>query len=475
LVSTAILARLLIPEDFGLVAMAMVLIGLLDAISEMSFEVALIQNQNASRSHYDTVWTMSIIRGAVLAIVILVLAAPAAGFFNEPRLTELLSWLATGAFLAGFTNVGIVDFQKHLIFDKDFSFMVLVKVFAFVVTIAAAFALRNYWALIIGMISAQIARVVLSFAMSRYRPRLCLSEWLSIFHFSKWLLGNSLLQYLQNRADTTVVGKLIGPTGLGLYSIAYEIATLATTEMVMPIRRALLPGFSILQNDPQRLRRGFIEGYALIFIVGAPAALGIGLTASLFVPLLLGPKWNDAIPLVQILALTGFFQICNANAGTVAIAAGKPQYITLSLLVSVLLGLPGIIWAGLTWEAIGIAWTTVAMALVLTVMMTAFACKLSGTKVWKLLLPLRRAIIALAFMVAVVFALVRAFPATQESLVLAMNLSLVVVSGAVVYVVSLFGLWRIAGSPDGAEARLADAGVKAIRYLWRMRSDRRSA
>jgi O-antigen/teichoic acid export membrane protein len=441
----------------------------------MSFEVVLIQKQNAGRSHYDTVWTLSIFRGVAVAIVILVLSAPAARFFSEPRLTELLHWLAIGSFLSGCANVGVIDFQKNLEFNKDFSFMVLAKVSSFVVTIAAALALRSYWALIIGMISAQIARVVLSFAMSRYRPRLCLSEWLEIFHFSKWLLGNNLLQYFQNRTDTTVVGKLIGPTGLGLYSIAYEIATLATTEMVMPIRRALLPGYSILQNDPQRLKRGFIEGYALILIVGAPAALGVGLTASLFVPLLLGPKWNDAIPLVQILALAGLFQICTANTGTVAIAAGKPQYTTLSLLVSVLLGVPGMIWAGLTWEAVGVAWTTVAMTLVLAVMITAFACKVSGTKVRELLLPLWRAIAALAIMVSAVSGLLEAFPETQETLPLIFELSSAVVSGAVVYLVALFGLWRIAGRPDGAEARLFGAGVNAAGYLLRRWSARRSA
>jgi O-antigen/teichoic acid export membrane protein len=447
---------------------------MLDAVSQMGFEVALIQNQNTNRSHYDTVWTMSIIRGTVLAIVILLLAAPASGFFNEPRLTEVLSWLAIGAFLIGFTNVGVVDFQKHLEFNKDFSFMVLVKVFAFVVTIAAAFALRDYWALIIGMITAQFARVMLSFAMSPYRPRFCLSESLSIFRFSKWLLCNSVLHYLQNRTDTMIVGKLIGQRGLGLYSIAYEIATLATTEMIAPIRRALLPGYAILRADPQRFRAGFIEGYALICIVGAPAALGIGLTADLFVPLFLGPKWSDAIPLVQILALGGFFQIFSANTGTIAIVAGKPQYVTFSLLVSVVLGVPGMIWAGLTWGAIGVAWTTVAMALVLAVMTTAFACKLSHTTVWELLFPLWRALAALAFMVIVVFGVVEVLPETRDSLRLAVNLSLAVGSGVLAYLVSLFGLWRLSGSPVGAEARLHGAGVKGARYLLGLWSARRS-
>lgn len=474
LVSTVILARLLVPADFGLVAMAMILISLLEAISDMSFDVALIQNQNADRSQYDTVWTMSIVRGAVIAIIILSLAEPAARFFDESRLRELLLWLAISSFLSGFTNVGIVDFRKDLVFHKEFRFVVLTKLFAFVVTIAAAFILRNYWALIIGMISAQLGRVTLSFALSRYRPRLRLSGWQEVFHFSKWLLGNNLLQYFQNRTDTIVVGKLVGSTGLGLYSIAYEIATLATTEMIAPIRRALLPGYAILQNDPQRFRAGFIEGYALIFIVGAPAALGIGLTASLFVPLLLGPNWINAIPLVQILTLAGFFQICTANTGIVAIAAGKPQYVTFSYLVSVLLGVPGMIWAGLTWNAVGVAWTTVAMALVLAVMTTAFACRLSGTKVWELFLVLWRAIVVLALMGAVVFGVVHAFPETQESPRLAIYLSLAVGSGIVAYLVSLFGLWRLAGSPGGAEARLVGAAIQSTRSLLVMLSRRPS-
>lgn len=474
LVSTVILARLLATEDFGLVAMAMLLVGFLEATSEMSFDSALIQNQNATRDHYDTVWTLAILRGLVIAICVWLLAVPAAEFFDEPRLTDLLSWLALMALVRGFTNVGIVDFRRDLEFEKEFWFLFRVRIISFVVVITAAVILRDYWALIIGMLAAQIAHMLLSYVMCPYRPRLTLKHWIEILHFSKWLFANSMLQYFQNRADATVVGKLIGASSLGIYSVAYEIATLATTEMIAPIRRALLPGYAKLQDNPKRFKSGFIEGYALIFLIGAPAALGLGLTAHLFVPLLLGPNWLAAIPLVQVLALTGFFQVGTANTSVVIIASGRPHLLLLSVMLSVVIGFPTMIWAGMTFGAIGVAWTTVAMTSVLTATLTVFGCRVCKTGVAELLRPMWRASFALVAMVAVVSAVNATFIPTLAPLTLFGQMILAAGLGAATYGAALYGLWQVSGRPLGAEARLFALAISMLRRALGTRLLRRS-
>jgi len=185
LISTTILARLLVPADFGLVAMATMVWMALEAMGEFSFNVALIQNQAAGRHEYDTVWTMTILRGMVLALLMLALAGPAAAFFKEPRLEAIFHVLALVPVIQGFANVGIVDFQKHLRFDKDFVFMVGVKLSGFAVTVPLAFIWRSYWALVAGIVTAGVARLVLSYVLHPHRPRFTLVRWRRIFAFSK--------------------------------------------------------------------------------------------------------------------------------------------------------------------------------------------------------------------------------------------------------------------------------------------------
>ncbi len=120
LVSIVILARLLVPADFGLVALATMLYGLIEVMGQFGFDVVLIQNQSAGRRHYDTAWTLTVIRNLVLAGLLAAGAPWAAGFFEEPRLQSILYWLALAALVEGFANIGVVNFRKELRFHKDF-------------------------------------------------------------------------------------------------------------------------------------------------------------------------------------------------------------------------------------------------------------------------------------------------------------------------------------------------------------------
>ena len=159
LINMVILARLLVPEDFGLVAMAMIFVGAIEVFSEFNFDVALIKKQSADRTDYDTAWTLSIIRGGVTAAVLLAIAAPAADLFDEPRLAMVIAVLSLSSVLLGFQNIGVVDFRKSLDFRRDFLFMASGKVVAVIITIGLALIWQNYWALVGGMIGGKIWRV----------------------------------------------------------------------------------------------------------------------------------------------------------------------------------------------------------------------------------------------------------------------------------------------------------------------------
>ena len=209
-VSTIILARLLVPADFGLVALATTFSGALAALSEFSFDVVLIQNQNASREHYDTAWTLGICRNSIIAACLLAGGGPIAALFGDPRLKSVAHCLAAGAVIGGFYNIGVVDFRKDLAFHKDLIFNLIQRLGSFAITVTLAFIWRDYWALVAGIIGGGTIQVALSYIMHGYRPRLSLARWREIMHFSKWLLLNNVCNFAYARCDTFVLGKLAG-------------------------------------------------------------------------------------------------------------------------------------------------------------------------------------------------------------------------------------------------------------------------
>ena len=156
LVSTMILFRILVPEDFGLVALAGVAIGLVEVFAEFGFDLALIRKQAATRNDYDVTWSLTLLRGILVAAVVLVLAQLAGDYLNDTRLTTLLYWMALAPLIDGLQNPGVADFSKELTFGKEFKLKVSQKIVGFVVTISAALWLQNYWALVIGLLTSRM-------------------------------------------------------------------------------------------------------------------------------------------------------------------------------------------------------------------------------------------------------------------------------------------------------------------------------
>lgn len=449
--SMIILARLLVPEDFGLVALATLLSGLLEVTSNFSFDTALIRDQTAGRKHYDTAWTLSVLRGITVAIVLVALASPAAQFFEDPRVEALVYCLALASFFGGFQNIGVVDFRKHLKFHKEFVLFTIQKLVSVVVGVTLAYFWRDYWALIAGIMAGKGALVVSSYIMHPYRPRFGLSEWREIFHFTKWLLANNILTYVYSRTDTLFIGKLLGAQSLGIYSLAYEISNLVTSELISPIRRAIFPGFAKLAVDREKLTASVLDTLSLIALIGTPLAAGIGLVADPLVPILLGEKWLETIPLIEILAVYGLFHTMSTTTGPAYLALGKPQYLTVLALVGAALTVPlllyGIDRAGAVGAAVGI---TVATGILL-VLNYLVVMRLMNLSFKRLLGAVWRTVAAVTVMAAAVLAVKSQWPAEQGIAGMVLELATLVLCGALVYCGTQLALWHLSGRPDGAE------------------------
>ena len=290
--------------------------------------------------------------------------------------------------------------------------------------------------------------------MQPYRPRFSLAKWREIMSFSKWLVANNIIRFAFFRVDTFIVGKIAGAQALGFYSIAYEISSLPTTELVAPIRRAIYPGYAKLGARPDLLRKSFIDTLAIIVMAGVPVAVGIGLTADPLVRTMLGGKWTDSIPLVQILAIYGLFAVCSANIWPVYIALKKPELFALVMGTSLLALIPLLLWGTNTAGVYGAAWAVTAASAIMFVVNTGVITRLLALSLMRLALATWRTVIAAFTMVVFVLTLQAFWPLEETTSDSAVLLVSCITMGATVYIGSHLILWWMSGSPDSAERKV---------------------
>ncbi|MFK8031011.1 MAG: lipopolysaccharide biosynthesis protein [Gammaproteobacteria bacterium] len=461
LVSLTILARLLTPEDFGVVAMAMFVSAILNSIAWFGFDTALIQNQEATDEHYNTAFTFNVIFYTTVAMLLVALAEPVASYYREPRVVGILYMMALGAFVFGLENIGVVNFRKHMKYEKDFQFMLSKKVIAFVVTIPLAFLWRNYWALVVGVLASRIGGTLMSYFLSSFRPRFSLQKAGELFAFSKWLFLSTLFGTLRTRIAEPILGRMSGPASLGHFNMGYEISNMPTTELVAPINRAVYPGYAKIKNDMEAMRAGYLKVIAIISLLALPAAAGIGVTAPLLVPVWLGDKWIDSIQVMQVLAFSGALTAITTNSGAVFLAVGRPR--TLAMVsggfVAVLIVL--IIPMTEKFGPIGAAWAYVITALIMNPVLYAIMFRLIDLKWMAFLGTLWRPVVSSALMLGTVHLLMKWMAMT--SLAQTFQLILAVLTGVVTYLVVATVLWLLAGKPQGAEIDLVQRVWPIIR------------
>ncbi|MAT52325.1 MAG: hypothetical protein CMK32_14200 [Porticoccaceae bacterium] len=456
IISTIILARLLVPEDFGIVAIAMMVVALMELMRAFGFESALIQNQSANDDHYNTVWTFNIVAALVIAIAVYLSAPLFANFFEEPALTNVLRVLAISVLLSGFENVGIINFRKDLKFNKDFNYMVVKRLISFSVTISLAVILRNYWALIIGTVITKFLVVSYSYIIHPYKPKLSLRKTRELSSFSFWLFINNLLLFAIHKVPQAIIGKLGGSSQLGLFSLSRDITYATTTAIVMPINRAAFPGYSKLSHDGKALKDSLLGTLGVIALIITPAAAGISAIAPLMVPVVLGEKWLEAIPIMQILAFSGlFFALANVNA--VYLALGRPFIIARISLFRLCVYLPTMVIATREYGVVGAAWSLLMTGILILPATYTPIAKILGIRIREFTALFARPAISALIMYAVTHEFLDYLPNDLQAPYKLIWLVFLIAFGAVLYVTSVIGLWFASGKPVSAEFHIFES------------------
>lgn len=459
LASTLLLVRLLAPGDFGLVALAFSFAAALEACMAIGVETQIIRARDPSRALYDTAFTLNLLRGLALAVLVAALAAPAAAFFEEPRLEAVMFVLALLPAIGGLTSVGIADFQRALDFSKEFRLMLLPRLLQVVATVSAAFALRSYWALLIGIFAERLARVAMSYAMHPYRPRLSLSAWRELAGFSFWVWAGSVAMAARDRLEVMVVGRTLGTSQVGIYTVSIEIAGLPMTEVVGPISRACMPGFAATLRADADAADAFVRVTAITALVALPAGFGISLVAGPLVALALGQTWREAAILIQYLGI-GYVSVAFMLLNVAMLTAyGYMRQIFLVTLMSaairvgLLLLFVTVFGLGLRGVGLGSGLALLAESVVLMV------CVLAALDLRpRALIPhLWRPVAGVAVMTFGLWWLGLGWAPVPTAVGAALwALLLGAGCGAAIYAATVMGLWLASGRPAGAESDMLE-------------------
>jgi lipopolysaccharide exporter len=464
--STLILVRLLTPEDFGIVSLASGFFQAMDSVAGFGVEGAIIRADRADRAIYDAGFTVNIVRGALTCIVLIVCATPVSRFFDNAHLVDVIYVLAAGWAVSALENTGVIEFRRHLTFDMEFKIQIIPRLLALGVTIPAAFIWHSYWALVAGMVTTRVITVFLSYAMHPFRPRAGIAGMRRIFGFSfwEWIIG--LLNLVGSRADTVIIGRLLGAGAVGIYGVGGEIASLPSSEIVAPLCRALFSGFVAERRGGNDGSATMLRVLALLALPTFPLSVGLSLVAYPVVKIGFGAEWLGAVPLVQVLgvaATIGLFSavgeaLFSAHAWLRSLLSMVAVATTLRLLLLLLL-VPhyGLLGGALAAALVGVVQEAIFMVTVMRRLKLRFGLVISSVI---------RPATAVGIMAATLSTAGLGWTDWDgDNAALGVSLAGAVGLGAVVYLGSLTALWFAMGRPAGAEA---DA-VSAIGRLTRAR------
>ncbi|HUC94641.1 MAG TPA: oligosaccharide flippase family protein [Candidatus Saccharimonadales bacterium] len=333
-----IIAHLLTPYGIGIFGVVTIVLAFLEILTETGINVFLIQQKEDLDGYFDTAWVVSIIRGVLIAILIIATAGPVSSFFSSPESKLLLYLVALVPLIRGFINPSVVKFRKDLLFHKEFAYRILVFSVESVVSILGVIILRSTYGLVYGLIAGAIFELFYTFIVARPWPKFRFDAIKSkrVINMGKWVTIFGIFDYFYTQSDNIVVGRLLGVAPLGIYDNAYTISTAPLTEVGTIFYTVVFPVFSKISGEASRLKSAFIKNTLANVVLMTGAGIFIFIFAAPIVHILFGKGWEAAIPVVKLLSVLGVVRGVTGSTGSLLMAKEKQKYTAVITIVSTL-------------------------------------------------------------------------------------------------------------------------------------------
>ena len=436
-----VMARVLTPEDFGAVAVALVVWEMIALLGGLGLTAKLIQQQEYIDEYANAAFWLNVLSAAAIAAVALSVAPVAAAFYNNPVGERIIQVLALGFFLSAIGTTHDTLLSKKMAFKTMSAVDVGLIVLRDIIAVAMVLSGCGLWSLVLPDLFVRPVRIAILWKLVPWRPqwRLGTEYWRDIFNYGKFVFGKTVLIYLNINGDFLVIGKVMGAASLGLYKFAYNLANWPVQNIVRVCSRVTFPAFAQIQTDVQAMQRLYLKFQESLSVVVFPCLFGLLAVSDLLIPLVYGEKWSPAIlPLKIIIAFTTVRSL--ATIGGQILLALKLQsrefkmnaYQVLPLFVAILVG-----------ARFGIAGVAAGMSMVLSVFaiwfiaITNHAIELSIREIFKAVMPAFVSAICMWVGVEIILEL-----ASRSGMGRISSMAAGTAGGAVVYLIIMLFLFR---------------------------------
>jgi len=333
---TLILARILVPSQFGAYGIALLALGLLETLTETGVNIVLIQEKE-TEPYISSAWLVSIGRGLIISLLLYFTSSFVAHFFHSTDALFLLQLVSLVPFLRGFINPSVVKFQKDLLFKKHFWYQSIILFVDTAVSITLTYITKQPLGIVIGLLAGVVVELCLSFFVVKPKPTFSFrKDYVSkIFHRGKWITMSAIFDYLFFNADNIAVGRLLGAGSLGVYQLAYSLAVMPLVEISNVFAFVTFPVFRRLFHDTQRLKNAYIKTMLSVFALSIPFVIIFIVFPELFI-FILGKKWETLVTILPILSVLGIVKSLSSSAGILFLNEIKQKYSTNITMVTII-------------------------------------------------------------------------------------------------------------------------------------------
>jgi O-antigen/teichoic acid export membrane protein len=455
MVVALVLARLLAPHDWGLAAMVLVVSAFVVVFTDSALISALIQRRDLREEDKSTVFWLSAGIGLLLMVFGLALSGPLATFYGEPEIRPLFAALSVGFFVSSLRTTQTALLLRDMQFRALELRQMAATLVGAVVGICVAFAHYGAWAIIWQQLAETVTMLLLLWFATPWRPSRTFSvaSVRRLGGFAGNVFAENLLYQAGRNLSNLLIGRFLGPASVGAYVLATNVILVPFSRIAAPLQHVFFPAFSQLGDDRERMADIWIRATRLVALVSIPSLVGLAITAPEFVEVVLGSRWSEATPVIQILVIVGLIQSVQTLSVEVLLALGRANWL-FRFTILWFVGTVAAFAVGLQWGIVGVAACLAAVTVVVEPLRTYLASRALGISPWRFVRALAGVAQAAALMgVALLGARTMLLEAGVPPLA---RLLLLVGLGVCVYVVGC--LWR---APEVTSELRAAAGRKA--------------
>ena len=452
--SIIVTARLLLPEDFGLVALANTTLIVIGSVTTFPVLDALVRKDSLDRDDINTAFTLNVARSALVTLMILIAAYPIANIYGDERLVGIVFVLSISVLVQGLISPGMTLSVRVLDFKPQVILLLFSKFTSVLITISLAFYIKSYWAIIIGLTSVSISSSIGSYILKFYNPRFSLKRSREIFRFAGWITASNTLSTINAYGDRFFIASFAGATMLGYYYQAGIIAITATANFVSPFSQVLFSAFSKLQNEHIRLGHALLRGQQALALVMFPLGAFLSAFSMQIVMLILGPNWNETAGFLVWLFPSEALMALTIPIHAVILASGRTSYLAVREFLLLFVRVAPVVFVAYYFGLYGAVVTRALIAPIVVLANLYFVRRAIGLTVFKqagiLIRPLISALVV--YLTLLIFK-ARFYP-PDVSIWLAVYLSVALVVAASTYLAVTLGLWLASGRPSGPEDKI---------------------